>query len=882
MTSTLSTKGRRHPWVVTGMHRSGTSAVASLLADLGVDLGERLLPADPSHPHGLFEDADMVAFARTLLHHCAPGAAADGTGHADWGWLGGELIDTAPAEDLHAMAGDLVAHRQTPWGWKDPRSTLFLDLWASVLPDARFVLVYRDPWDVQDSLLRLGHAPFLSSPAWGHGLWLAYNRRLVDFAERFPDRTVLIHSPTLLGSPDPSSLLLTLLDDAVAPVAAPPLPSTESTGAGPTDPALLTRRSRDTPIAALHSLLWPDENRLLHRLDDLAVLPGPPFPDPRLELARGRGRHRAPGVAVVVTSHDDGLFLGEAIASAEVAAPPGSELLVVDDGSTDPTTLALLDRLASAGYRVLRQEPAGVAAARNTGFSATTADFVIPLDADNRLRPGFIERAVTALESDVSLGACYGDRQLIGLDTSLLTVPDFDPLALIEGNSIDTCAVIRRTAWRSTAGYDPGLPLYEDWEFWLALDRHGWGITRLPGVLHDYLVRPGSMLRQPDTAERAAVANTAIQERYSALHRQALLARVALQDDLHRSLGAETEQVAADNRRLTAEYERVVADNLRLAAETAESRRAQQDLLGMLDSMAGSASWRLTRPLRSGKQRARGLMRVRPGGRPDTPPEADPEGPRRPVDFFIIGAQKGGTNAVYEALRGSGAVSMSRVKEPHFFDDDTLDWSHPDYTGLYTQFDDHCPARLRGEATPIYSYWPGCLERIRQHNPAARLILLLRNPIYRALSHWRMERRRGWEDLPFGEAIRSGRRRVRDAPGGVHRIHSYVERGFYSRQLARVEELFPSDQVLVLTTDQLWRDPTTAWDRLGSFLGVPLGPPILSRDSSRSAPPSAVITPHDRTLLSEVFADEFRNLVDATDGISASWHSAPDLYRTAP
>ena len=157
------------------------------------------------------------------------------------------------------------------------------------------------------------------------------------------------------------------------------------------------------------------------------------------------------------------------------------------------------------------------------------------------------------------------------------------------------------------------------------------------------------------------------------------------------------------------------------------------------------------------------------------------------LDFFICGVQKGGTTALDSFLRDHPAIQMARVKEVHFFDDESHSWEAPDHAKLHAFFDDSPRARCRGEATPIYSYWPNAIERLRAYNPAARLILILRHPVSRALSHWRMETSRGWETLPFSAAIRpKARERVRLAPGGVHRVFSYVERGFYATQIERI------------------------------------------------------------------------------------------------
>lgn len=199
------------------------------------------------------------------------------------------------------------------------------------------------------------------------------------------------------------------------------------------------------------------------------------------------------------------------------------------------------------------------------------------------------------------------------------------------------------------------------------------------------------------------------------------------------------------------------------------------------------------------------------------------------VDFIIVGVQKGGTTALFDHLSDDPALSLSKVKEVHFFDDETRDWGAPDY-GAYHQYFVPTAAGLRGEATPIYCYWRNSLERIAAYNPDVRLILVLRDPVERAWSHWRMEFARGVETHPFGWCIRQGRRRLFDAsPWGWHREFSYVERGFYGEQVERLLRLFPGDQVLILKSEDLRRDPNLTLQRVNLFLGAPPPPPTAPR-----------------------------------------------------
>jgi hypothetical protein len=195
------------------------------------------------------------------------------------------------------------------------------------------------------------------------------------------------------------------------------------------------------------------------------------------------------------------------------------------------------------------------------------------------------------------------------------------------------------------------------------------------------------------------------------------------------------------------------------------------------------------------------------------------------VNFLIAGVQKGGTTALFDYLADYPDVALSRVKEVHFFDDEAVEWRAPDYAAYHRNFPP-ADGRPCGEATPIYLYWRGALERICAYNPAMRLILVLRDPVQRAWSHWRMEYARGAEREPFAWCIREGRQRLfAAAPWGWHREFSYVERGFYGEQLEQLFALFPREQALVLRAEDLRADPAAALAAVRRFLGLPQAPP---------------------------------------------------------
>jgi hypothetical protein len=243
------------------------------------------------------------------------------------------------------------------------------------------------------------------------------------------------------------------------------------------------------------------------------------------------------------------------------------------------------------------------------------------------------------------------------------------------------------------------------------------------------------------------------------------------------------------------------------------------------------------------------------------------------VSFLVAGVQKGGTTALFDYLSELPQLELPAVKEAHFFDDEeSVDWATPDYAPYHALFAD--PARLWGEATPIYLYWPNALERIRAYNPAMKLIFLFRDPVARAWSHWKMEFARGHETEPFAWCIREGRARMAEAKPycGFDRVFSYVERGFYGRQLAHALALFPREQMLWLGSDMLRRDPTKTLRRVCAFLGVdpPDGEiaPKISRPAADIDYP-ATLSLEDVTFLQQLYAEDlthFRDLGGEADG----------------
>jgi glycosyltransferase involved in cell wall biosynthesis len=177
-------------FIITGMHRSGTSLTASLMQSAGVHIGKRLMGAAHGNPKGHFENLDFVGFHEYALRS---------QGISQEGWTIQKNIQT-PHQFLD-KAKLIIAEneRSNYWGWKDPRTTLFLNLWKNLLPQAYFIFTYRSPWEVIDSLYRRGDEIFCSNPTYALQIWMHYNQIILDFHYKFPEQSLLLNTETIIA-----------------------------------------------------------------------------------------------------------------------------------------------------------------------------------------------------------------------------------------------------------------------------------------------------------------------------------------------------------------------------------------------------------------------------------------------------------------------------------------------------------------------------------------------------------------------------------------------------------------------------------------------------------------------------------------------------------
>jgi glycosyltransferase involved in cell wall biosynthesis len=190
-----------------------------------------------------------------------------------------------------------------------------------------------------------------------------------------------------------------------------------------------------------------------------------------------------PRVAVIIPCFNDGLLAVDAVASVREAE--AVEIVVVDDGSTDPVTVSALDELRRDGVRVLNKPNGGLSSARMAGLAASQARYVFPLDSDDLLAEGALSRMADALDRDPGAVFAYGDFDTFGDYRGYYRPPaTFDPWLLTWQNVIPVSSLIRRVALDAADGWE--LPTgYEDWDLWLKFaDRDWYGVYVAGGPVY--------------------------------------------------------------------------------------------------------------------------------------------------------------------------------------------------------------------------------------------------------------------------------------------------------------------------------------------------------------------------------------------------------------
>ena len=227
------------------------------------------------------------------------------------------------------------------------------------------------------------------------------------------------------------------------------------------------------------------------------------------------------------------------------------------------------------------------------------------------------------------------------------------------------------------------------------------------------------------------------------------------------------------------------------------------------------------------------------------------------VHFLVCGVQKSGTTSFDYYLRQHPQICMpSNLKEVHFFDRDRLFkyWSDKlIYPFYHSNFDPQKHHKIIGEVTPIYSYWNPTMSRIWKYNSKMKIILILRNPIRRAFSHWQMSKKSGHEKHSFYEAITQETLRARSRLPRQSIKNSYIDRGLYVEQIRKIKRFFPNEQILFIKSEDLKEDTEATLTELAQFLDVKPFPKLNKVELNQNSNKLELDIPSQKILLDKFY-----------------------------
>lgn len=206
-------------------------------------------------------------------------------------------------------------------------------------------------------------------------------------------------------------------------------------------------------------------------------------------------------VSVIIPCYNQGKYINECIESVLNSSYANLEIIVVNDGSTDNFTDELLSNFNRPKTKVITIPNQGVAIARNIGIQNSTGEYILPLDADDKISSAYLQDAVEILENNPKIKVVSCEVRFFDKKFGLYSLPDYSLEKLLGQNTLVVSSFFRRNDFDKTVGYNPNMIYgFEDWDFWLSLLGQVGDVYRIPRVHFYYRIKSRS--RNADFAKK--------------------------------------------------------------------------------------------------------------------------------------------------------------------------------------------------------------------------------------------------------------------------------------------------------------------------------------------------------------------------------------------
>jgi glycosyltransferase involved in cell wall biosynthesis len=200
-----------------------------------------------------------------------------------------------------------------------------------------------------------------------------------------------------------------------------------------------------------------------------------------------------PKVSVIIPCYNDGAYINDAVFSVLAQTCQDFEIIIVNDGSTDEFTNQLLAQYNMPKTKVIVTANVGPSMARNIGIAKATGVYILPLDADDKIAPTYIEKGIQVFESNSSLGIVYCEAEFFGNRQGKWHLPQFSLEAILLENMIFCTAFFKKADWEKVGGFNANMIHgMEDYDFWLSLIELEVGVHQIPETLFFYRIKDQS------------------------------------------------------------------------------------------------------------------------------------------------------------------------------------------------------------------------------------------------------------------------------------------------------------------------------------------------------------------------------------------------------